>query len=125
MMKRFLNKLRRFEVLEITDSSYKYKLNDSITPDENELFIGKISEENKGLFVYKTKVAKYIEAEDNWVEEALPEPQIFSVSYDDFSYDFLDKENKSLNDAYNALLNDINVFNAIPDIPDETNGGDE
>jgi hypothetical protein len=64
-MKRFLNKLRRFEVLEIVDSSYKYKLNDSITPDENELFIGKISEVNKGLFVYKTKVAKYIESEDN------------------------------------------------------------
>jgi hypothetical protein len=114
MMKRFLNKLRRFKISKIANSSYKYELNDSTTPpDENELFIGEDIDNNNtevGLFVHKI------------IEE---ESYIFSVSYDDFSYDFLDKENKSLNDAYNALLNDINAFNAIPDIPDETNGGDE
>jgi hypothetical protein len=59
------------------------------------------------------------------VEEPLPEPQLFSVSYDDFSYDFLDRENDRLNKAYNNLVTKITELENIPTIPDETNGGDE
>jgi hypothetical protein len=115
MMKRFLNKLRRFKISKIANSSYKYELNDSTTPpDENELFIGQTDitddETEVGLFVHKI------------IEE---ESYIFSVSYDDFSYDFLNKENNRLNKAYEKLTENIDDLENIPTIPDETNGGDE
>jgi hypothetical protein len=106
-MKRFLNKVRRFEVLEVTGAPYRYELNDINIPEENELFIGETTGTEKGLFVYKTVDSQ---------------GQIFSVSHDDFSYNFLQDENARLNDAYTALTANITALANIPTMPDEDGG---
>jgi hypothetical protein len=99
-MKRYLNKLRTFTVSLVSGKNYRYQLS-SGTPDENELFIGFITIDNqevkKGLFIYKSG-------------------QIYSLSHDDFSYDFLNEENTRLNDAFSALVLPSTI---VPIIPDE------
>lgn len=127
-MKRFLNKVRRFEVSQITDAPYRYEL-DSFTPintedtesiNEDELFIGEANGDEKGLFVYKTKN----ENGDSFIDESNIEVpyRIFSLSYDDFSYNFLDDENNRLNAAYSALQSNINALGTVPIMPDEDGG---
>ena len=101
-MKRFLNKVKTYEIKLVTGKSYRYELNDPDILVQNELFIGEIGGAKKGLFVYKSG-------------------QIYSVSHDDFSYDFLNDENERLNNAYSAVEDDLeNIFEAtIPLMPDE------
>jgi len=99
-MKRYLNKLRDFQVSLVSDNLYRYQLL-SGTPSENELFIGKIGNVVKGLFVYKSN-----------------HNQIFCLSHDDFSYDFLNKENGRLNTAFNNLA--FPSSETILTIPDES-----
>lgn len=95
-MKRYLNKLRSFTVSLVSGKEFRYQLS-SGTPDENELFIGEIGGTEKGLFIYKSG-------------------QIYCLSHDDFSYDFLDEENAELNTAFEAL---VFPSTTVPTIPDE------
>jgi hypothetical protein len=96
-MKRFLNKAREFSVKLAEGKSYRYELDSVSTPDQNELFIGKVGSTVKGLFVYKGT-------------------QIYCVSHDDFTYDFLSEENERLNDAFSAI--EI-PSGAVPLVPEE------
>jgi len=97
-MKRYLNKLRSFTVSLVSGKNYRYQLS-SGTPNENELFIGEIGATEKGLFIYKSG-------------------QIYNLSHDDFSYDFLNEENTRLNAAFTAL-NSILPSTNVPTIPIE------
>jgi hypothetical protein len=91
-MKRYLNKLRTFTVLLVSGKEHRYQLSSGtldenelfIGPDENELFIGEIGATEKILFIYRSE-------------------QIYNLSYDDFSYDFLNEENTRLNTAFDDL----------------------
>lgn len=96
-MKRFLNKLRSFEIQ--TNGSYRYILNPGTIPENNELFIGTISSSVKGLFIYKNE-------------------HIYCLSHDDFSYNFLNEENNRLNNAFNNITTPGSTSPVIPsDIP--------
>lgn len=110
-MKRFLNNLRTFTVALDTDESYRYVLNDASTPEANELFIGSIG----GLFIYKTV--------DNDGVALANGGQIFCLSHDDFTFDFLYDENTRLNAAYDKLINvttgDLTNLGTVPTMPDE------
>jgi hypothetical protein len=97
-MKRYLNKMRSFTVQLVSGSSKRYQLNDASTPDSNELFLGKIAGDVKGIFVYKSG-------------------QIYNVSHDDFSYDFLDDENSRMNTAFSALS--LPTSGTVPTMPNE------
>jgi hypothetical protein len=99
-MKRYLNKLRTFTIQLVSGKSYRYQLS-SGTPDDNELFIGKIGSDVKGLFVYK-----------------LSENRIYCLSHDDFTYDFLNEENIRLNSAF-SNLELLTSGEVVPTIPDE------
>jgi hypothetical protein len=99
-MKRYLNKLRAFNIQLVSGKSKRYELaSGSGTPNANELFIGNISNISKGLFVYKSG-------------------QIYSLSHDDFSYDFLNEENAVLNQAYSSLVSSLPT-GTVPTMPDE------
>jgi hypothetical protein len=102
-MKRYLNKLRSFDVQLVSGKSFRYQLS-SGTPDDNELFIGKTGGVVKGLFVYK-----------------LSEGKIYCLSHDDFSYDFLNEENVRLNLAFINFSNSLSSLSSsiVPVIPDE------
>jgi hypothetical protein len=97
-MKRYLNRMRSFTVQLVSEKTQRYQLNDASTPDSNELFIGKIGGDVKGVFVYKSG-------------------QIYAVSQDDFSYDFLNAENTRLNSAFSALT--LPTSGTVPTMPDE------
>jgi len=95
-MKRFLNKLSSFTIK--SNGSNRYILDSATLPDNNELFIGTIDSQGKGLFIYKNG-------------------QIYCLSHDDFSYNFLTLENARLNTAFaNISLPSI----ASPVIPSDT-----
>jgi hypothetical protein len=105
-MKRYLNKLRTFTVLLVSGKEHRYQLSSGTpdeNPDENELFIGEIGATEKILFIYKSG-------------------QIYNLSYDDFSYDFLNEENTRLNTAFDDLSLPSTTVPTIPDetIPDES-----
>jgi len=102
-MKRFLNKLDDYEISLVSNELYRYELNSAATPSENEIFIGKVDPDIKGLFIYKSG-------------------QIFCLSYDDFSHDFLTDENTRLNDAYDNLNANITTLGAVSIMPDEDGG---
>jgi outer membrane protein assembly factor BamB len=99
-MKRYLNKLRTFTVQLVSGKSYRYQLS-SGTPDNNELFVGITGSDVKGLFIYKSSGN-----------------QIYCLSHDDFTYDFLNEENTRLNSAF-SNLELLTPETIVPTIPDE------
>jgi len=103
-MKRFLNMLEDYEVTLVNEESYRYILTDTSTPSENEIFIGKTDILNtavvKGLFMYVGT-------------------EIYCLSHDDFSYDFLDDENVRLNAAYDDIVSDLGTLGTVPTMPEE------
>ena len=98
-MKRYLNELRSFNVKLVSGKSYRYELDADQNPDLNEVFIGLTGSVVKGLFIKKAS-------------------QIYSLSHDDFSLDFLNEENARLNAAFTVLVESIPA-GLIPDMPDE------
>lgn len=121
-MKRFLNECRTFIVEQVVPDSnespdgttdfiddfekdylvdFRYRLANGNTPEENELFLGEESNSNfKGLFLHKSG-------------------EIYSLSYDDFSYDFLSRESNRLNGAYIILATDINSISEVSSISED------
>lgn len=100
-MKRFLNELREITVQEISGEPHRYKVINP-QPDDNELFIGVIDDSVIGLFIYKGS----------------PLNKIYSLSFDDFSYNFLLDENDRLNYAFDNFESDITSLSGatVPDL---------
>lgn len=98
-MKRYINNLRTFTVELVAGDSKRYQLSSGQNPDDLELFIGQASSTTVGIFLKKSG-------------------QIYNLSHDDFSYDFLDEENTSLDDAYDALIAALPT-GTVPTMPDE------
>lgn len=104
-MKRFLNKVREIKIKLKSGFDFKYELDETPSPSlsNNELFIGYTgTSDYKGLFI--NKVINNV-------------PQIFSLSYDDFSIDFLKDEKISIDYSLDLINNSIT--GTVPTIPDE------
>jgi hypothetical protein len=97
-MKRYLNKVREIDIT--LQSNYKYTTADT-TLSNNEIFIGKVGNDRKGLFIKKAD-------------------GIHSISFDDFSYGFLNTELSNIATKINGILN--SVSGTIPTVPDEDGG---
>ena len=104
-MKRFLNKAKQVEIVPFgTNSNYKFKfkLDTDQTATENEILTGEYSG-NRYFFIYKGG-------------------HLYSISHDDFTYDFLRLEKEDLQSSYtnlNTYLTGLNISEVIikPDTP--------
>jgi hypothetical protein len=103
-MKRYLNKVR--EITVSLSSGYKYITNDISLNDNplanNEIFIGKVGEDQKGLFIKKSD-------------------GIYSLSFDDFSYGFMNTELTAINTKIATIVNSASGLD-VPTVPDEDGG---
>lgn len=99
-MQRYLNTLNAIEIELVDGKSKRYQtVEGGDIPDDKELFLGLVGGEVVGVFYYKSG-------------------QIYSLSFDDFSYDFLSEENAELNAAYSALISALPT-GTVPTMPDE------
>jgi hypothetical protein len=97
-MKRYLNKVREIPI--IVSSGYKYAVSGTPSPalSDNEIFIGTVSSSPVGLFIKKSN-------------------GIHSISFDDFSYGFLNTELSDITTKISGILS--SVSGTIPTVPDE------
>jgi hypothetical protein len=98
-MKRYLNKVREISIT--LESNYKYTTTDS-TLLTNEIFIGKVGEDRKGLFIKKSD-------------------GIYAISFDDFSYGFLNNELSDITSKITDILESVSE-ETIPTVSDEDGG---
>jgi len=96
-MKRYLNKLRSFTIVKAPGKDHRYQLDIGSNALPNELFIGTIDGSRKGLFIYKSL-----------------ENQIFALSHDDFSYDFLKEEDAELEEIIGNLTIPTETIPTVP-----------
>jgi hypothetical protein len=98
-MKRYLNKVREIPV--IVSSGYKYAVSGTPSPalSDNEIFIGTVSSSPVGLFIKKSN-------------------GIYAISFDDFSYGFLNDELDDITAKITTILGSVSEAN-IPTVPDE------
>jgi hypothetical protein len=109
-MKRYLNKVKTINVQKLAGKTHKYAISDTYSPEHNELVIGRLNNVVVGLFVCK------VEGQNK---------NLYSLSFDDFSYDFLNSENIRLNNAFNILQQNLNSISPlqISEISEDIPGG--
>jgi hypothetical protein len=95
-MKRFLNKVKVVSITPFVGGtntySKKFKLANQNDAVNNELVIGQDGNGNSYLFLVKAVTVG-----------STTEKQLFSLSHDDFAYDFLRIENERINNLYAQL----------------------
>ena len=108
-MKRYLNKVKTINVQKQAGKNHKYIISDAYVPENNEILIGRFNNTVVGLFICKVEG---------------PNRNLYSISFDDFSYDFLNFENNRINNAFTVFNQNISSISSVPVIDLDLPGGE-